>query len=235
MVNTAQQETEKALAEAAKYAEQAVERGTFSFDQFVENGGVVMPSTTVEIFTDVEANYEIEQLDIRRNQLTKMFKGSIVGIPAEELAPLEAERAKWVERNESSRFVFHLRGIHPSVDIEMREALGERLKNGDLDNTQGAWDDALNAERVARSIVKVVHEAANAEDTGVWTAEKAHKVLKNLPRKEAQKLINVAVYLSVGVTLADRRADAGFPGGGADLAGESQDLSGIEDGPYLDE
>ena len=216
---------------ANEAVDNAVKRETFSMLDFISNGGVVMPSKKLDIFTDVEANFEIDEIDAELDRLYKLAKMQkrLVGPDPAVTGPLEARKAELAERNEQSHIVVHLRGVHPTVDDELRRELQKRNKKTPFEDN--AWTEAYNCGLVAKAITQV--EKNGQVDNHIWTAEEAGTLISALPPTEAHKLITTATYLTSGVRMADRRVDAGFPGGRADMAGEPTAVFGAEDGDSL--
>jgi len=202
--------------EMTDQVEKAHDHAVFNMAVYLRNGGVILPTDQVDVMTDVEAGYEIGKIEIEMDELTQQHKDSMAGVPQEEMDALEARKEVLAQRLWASRSTFYMRGVAPYAIAAMNRKI--RAEAG-----KHKWDDHTimehsDMEILRKTIYKI--QVGDQEDTHVITNEEIFQIMDSLPYQEQEKIRNMATMLNYGVVLADKRADAGFPGGSPDVAAE---------------
>lgn len=203
-------------------AQEIVNGTPFDFTAYLINGGVTLPEADVTIFTDQQAAYRVQQIDWDLDKIRKSYLGSITGPPEEETGPLENERGALADQIFNTRIVVHMRGVLPSVHSALiRHANAITKKNKWEPEDRQEW---INYEFWRKSIIKrTFGDPADGKYSDVeMDHEECKFFLEYIPTSQAELVSNMAAVLTFGVELADKRADAGFPGGATDPTRELQ-------------
>lgn len=236
-----QKTEEELVADAVAVVTETVEQDhsepkKFRVRDFIRNGGIKMPETKVDIFTDVDAGYQYDSAKAELDGLLNSYAKSMTGPPPEELEPLQELVKELADRIWDSRMIFHLRGLAPAL-VKAITKKGEAKDKEAAENGEpvGPSDHLWSDIEMLRKTVQAVEIPALGE-TELWgdgdkdiDHDYVKGVLNGLYLPESEKLMSMASVLALGVTLADRRADAGFLGGSAEPDGESGDPVPAED------
>jgi hypothetical protein len=200
--------------------------GKFSLKDHIKSGGIKMPRLDVTVFTDVEATWNYDQAKAKYDDLRNAHVGSMTGPPEEESAPLEAEMKECGERIWNSRIVFHMRGMAPKLtEATIRKSRIEQPKR----DAEEHWS-WVNIEWARLSTASIEFMESGEVWDRTLTFEEMEELLTDLYRPEADNVVTMAQVLALGVTLSDRRSDAGFPGGSAELPAQPGDPVPAEGG-----
>lgn len=155
-----------------------------TFDILEHLSGRTYPEEAVKVYFDEAAMLEVAELEEVINSETDQ----------DVVASLEEEQAKLREKAEKTALTFHLRGI----PYEVKEGISKKADLIEDKEGRGLFQDIAALEA---STIKVVNaEGASAN----FDHDSLEKIVKALPKHEAEVLLSAVVKLSYETVIFER-------------------------------
>lgn len=198
-----------------------------TFDLAEAVSGTKYPTDDCTVFTDGQAAHELNVLLQEVHNLgidsanRKAASTAMVGDPEADaidakIEELQERQKELIAQIRDSSLTFHLRGIAPKLSEAIVNSWQAKIKPAskseeDMIEAQNAQNNKINAEVVAKSIVKVVNGKGQVSRAAV-SVERAEQFRGDLPTGEWEKLLTAANALSYARNMFSNviAADADF-------------------------
>lgn len=179
--------------EVISLVEEAQKRNKFNLADAIK--GKSAPEKTVTVYTDAQAAIDLQALNEKMSDFKYVLDNE------EDYSKMEIEAAELSRKIQSSRLVFHMRGISQ----EAYESIGDSLDGSDPKEFAKKYSCAL----VASNIVKV--ENADGEvDEREFTLEDGLALSESLPKESWLTLLRTMEQLTLATGIFKGITDAGF-------------------------
>lgn len=181
-------------------AQEAQKRGKFNLADAIKNRAY--PEKSVDIYLDSGAAFELAELNKELQELVNAGK-------MEEYDELRAKADLLVQRIESSKLTFHMRGVG-QADVERITQEADKLYPRVEDDPENPeWIKYYLAALIASNIVKVAN-ADGEEDSKPFTVEEVLEIRGAIPIDSWEILIETMQKLTLAGAYFDQITDAGF-------------------------
>lgn len=202
-----------------------VREATSPLGKYLANGGVKYATKTVNIYTDLEAQLEINELlpeiEARRGVLEKEMLGGIVEAEEDDDAELGAMKLRLADL-QKRKFETRLELTLQTVPGKVMQAITRSM---DAKQKKYGWtlerrNEVYMKHFWAQSIKTVKVVATDLIVNGPLSLDDYDDFMETLPETQVVKLFETAEMLTRALEMADDKIDAGFPSRVPDLAGK---------------
>jgi replicative DNA helicase len=178
---------------------QAQAPDVFDVLSFIE--GTAYPTESVKVYTDVRSADELLKANAKRLEMDEATE-------TQDYTEIDAKIADLTEKVRKSVIVFELRGMPPGIVQEIY-------------NVSETTDDEAQRTAENKLIASTIVSVSNidgAKDSRLWDEDAVEKFRRFLKEGEFAKLVKGVVNVNFNAAVFDQAVDAGFLGGGSDLA-----------------
>lgn len=200
-----------------------VREATSPLGKYLANGGVKYATKTVNIYTDLEAQLEINELlpeiEARRGVLEREALDSIVGDEEDtdaELGAMKLQLAELQKRKFETRLELTLQTVPGKVMQAITRSMDAKQKTYKW--TLERRNEIYMKHFWAQSIKSVKIIETGEVINGPLSLDDYDDFMETLPETQVVKLFETAEMLTRALEMADDKIDAGFPGRVPDLA-----------------
>lgn len=218
-------EVDTPTTEAEDLSLDLVKEATSPLAKYLANGGVKYASKVVNVYTDLQAQLEINEAETNLERLRREYEKEMLGgiVDGEEddnadIAALKLKIADLQQQKWNTRLEVTMHTVAGKIMQAIAKSMQAKQKKYGWTNERHNEIYMKHFWRYSIKSVKVVE--TGEEFAGPLSLEDYDDFMETLPETQIAKIYDTAELLTRAIEMADDKIDAGFPSRVPELAGK---------------